>query len=243
MRSHSSRRQPRAGVGDFDHRFSVVAPCVRNVSVPPLGIASIAFSTRFDKARCSSSGSAAIVAKILVQLQLAFDRRASRRLQLRLKQLRHTRARFHSAARACNCGCGILENSLKRPMIVFRFEISASSVLRTFAKHFVELLRTLRPRAHQILHRELQREQTDSSAHAPGAAPVRAMPQPARSAPVALSAPAIPPVMRLNDSASCANLVVAASPPPAHSSFPPPLPAPPAPVVPPDASLAPPPNC
>ena len=43
--------------------------------------------------------------------------------------------------------------------MVFKFEISASSVDELSRKNFLELLRTLLPRPHQVLHRQLQGEQ------------------------------------------------------------------------------------
>ena len=49
--------QPVAGIGDLELNASP-GVAVRIVIVPPSGMASIAFSTRFCKARCSRSGSA-----------------------------------------------------------------------------------------------------------------------------------------------------------------------------------------
>ena len=51
------------------------------------------------------------------------------------------------------------ENSLNREMMVFKFAISASSVDELSRKNFLELLRTLLPRPHQVLHRQLQGKQ------------------------------------------------------------------------------------
>ena len=81
--------QSRSGVGDFNHHFSVSRACVRTVSVPPLGIASIAFSTRFDSARCSRSGSAAIVPRFSSNSSLHSIGSAPRRLQLCLVKFQH----------------------------------------------------------------------------------------------------------------------------------------------------------
>ena len=157
MRSHSSRRQPRAGVGHFDDHLSIVAPRAQSERAA-FGMASMALSTRFESARCSKSGSAAIGVKILVQFELAADRRASRRLQLRLKQLRHTSQKFVHLHRL-QLRMRHLRKLAEAPDDRFQVRNLRQQGARTLAEDFVELFRALLPRPHQILHRELQREQ------------------------------------------------------------------------------------
>ena len=64
MRSHSSGVSPDPVSATSMIDLSIVRAACADVSVPPFGIASIAFNTRFDSARCSKSGSAAIVPRL-----------------------------------------------------------------------------------------------------------------------------------------------------------------------------------
>ena len=59
----------------------------------------------------------------------------------------------------CNCGCGILEKSLKRPMMVFRFAISARSVVVLSWKISSNSEGAQIARPQQVFHGDLEREQ------------------------------------------------------------------------------------
>src|SRR5208282_1463625 len=90
-----------------------------------------------------------------VQLKLTFDRRAPRRFQLRLKKLQgsanHLVYLHQLELRLRHFGkfAELADNS-------FQIRNLRQQRPRTLPEHFLELLRTLLPRPHQILHRELQ---------------------------------------------------------------------------------------
>src|ERR1700722_1372531 len=96
--------------------------------------------------------------QILIQLQLAYDRLAPRRLQLRLKQFHDTAQNFihlHRLKLRMRHSRKLTEAADDRLQVRDLSEQSA----RTLAEYFIELLGTLRPRSRQIFNRELKREQ------------------------------------------------------------------------------------
>ena len=158
MRSHSSGVSPEPRVGNLDAHLARLHFACACVSVPPCGMASMAFSTRLEMARCSSSGSAAIASRCGSSSAVAANLRPPRRRELRLQELNHTlnhlvylhrlqvRLRhFRKLAEAPDDRLQVRQFRQQRP--------------RTFPKHVLELFRTLLPRPHQILHRELQGKQ------------------------------------------------------------------------------------
>ncbi len=177
----------------------------------------------------------------LVQLQLAIDRRAPRRLQLRLEQLRHPAQEFIHLHRL-QLRMRHLRKLAEAANDCFQVRNLSQQSAGAFAEHFIELLRALRPRAHQIFDRKLQREQRilqlvrqSPRQFAPGRHSLRLhqaffLRQQFRSH-------AIERLGQLREFIAAVNL---------HLACPICLrqrPVPPAPVAPPDASPAPPPNC